>query len=150
MKNYTLASSQLTAFFVSNANTYTFAEAELEVPVYNTFRLDVENEALDFDDTRLTLSGADSDPVTQVAPEFKPYFEEGCEVAFMSESSSSANRDAVISAMKSELSDYRYYTAENSSKYYLIGIGTSNVTKTQFYTPALSTNADVKQLTLWD
>lgn len=150
MKGYTITGSNLESYCGSNANVWTLATNDFECTAVNIFKLEVSSEALDFSDIRLSQNTADSETITQVSPEYKPYMEEGCEVAFLSKSASSADRDRVISSMKNEMSDYEYYLFTDSGSFYLIAWGTSNATKTQFYTPQLELNADVQILTLWD
>lgn len=150
MKNYSIIASQLTAICTSNSNVWTLAENDLDQVDSTSFTLEVETEALDFDPIRLNLMCADSEPISQVSPDYKPYMEEGCEVAFLSVSATTADRDRVLSTMKNELSDFKYFLTADSGNYIVFATGTSNATETQFYKPALSTNVDVTILTLWD
>jgi len=150
MKQFGITGSSATAELENNANLWTFANAEIETRVNNTLVFDVSTEALD---TRYAsaILHADSDVITEVSPDYKPYMEEGCEVAFISKSTTSANRDKVLSSMKSELSDYEYYFLSNgSNQFFLIAFGNANATRTQFYTPELQTSSDVLHIVFWD
>ena len=150
MKQYEVTSTNLVTACLTNANLWTIANSDVEQPILNNWYFEFETTALDFDGSRFTAKGSDSEQITQVSPDYKAYFEEGCEVAFISESTTSAKQSEIVSALQNELSDYTYFVYMFSSKYYVLGFGTSNVTRTQFYDPVLSTHADVKNLILWD
>ena len=151
-KVFETTAATLVATFNTNANLYTLAVSDVETGhIGGSLRYEVSEQAIDFVQSNgMMLLSADGETIASVSPDYKPYLEEGCQVAFLSESTSIVNRDKVINIMKSELADYDYYLTAVGGKYYCFAVGTSNATETQFYTPDLTTSSDIKILTLWD
>lgn len=152
MKHYQIIPANFLAEFGgSNANLYTFVTSDPEVTdVTGAAGFDVTSQATGVNFTKSFSTQQDSEPISEVSPEYKPYMEEGCQVAFVSSSTSESNLEIVKSILMDELSDYEFIIGNNATNFFLIAWGTANATKTQFYTPKLEQNSDIKNVVYWD
>lgn len=152
MNVYSIGSVNIASTLNTNANLWTFVSAERENQFANaSFQIEVETAAVNFNPgPGLAKVGGDSESITEISPDYKPYMEEGCSVAAVCESSKVQDVDKFLSIAQDEMSDYEYVTYQNGASYGIIIFGTANATKTQFYTPLLESATGLVHLTLWD
>lgn len=142
----------------NSANLWTLVNNDFDSIIGGgAFQVEIEQVATGYREgaSDVTVS-VDSDKIIEVAPDYLPYMEEGCNIALITSSSSDSDRNAIIGSLQDECSDFEYYKfnygSGQSAVFGLIAKGVANATQTQFYQPKLtaSSNADIKAVVLWE
>ena len=142
--------------YSNSANLWTLLNNDFESIIGGgAFQVELEQTATGYrEGSNDITSSIDSERISEVAPDYLPYMEEGCNIGLVTLSSSQADRDTLISAIQDECSDFEYFPFQYGSplKYGLVAKGVTNATQTQFYTPKLTdpNNADIKSVVLWE
>ena len=141
--------------FATQANIWTLLNSEIEQVSKKAWISEIEKEATGNNGfSNAFLVGADDDDITISNPEYKGFMSEGDAIVLLATHSSIANQNKLISAIQAELEDFEYFLFDTgvsgADRYSTLCKGISNVTQTQFYEPALQTNADVDVLGIYD
>ena len=154
--------TSITSQYSSSSNLWTLVNNDFEsIEAGYGFQVEIAQQATGYrSGASDKISELDSEFIKEVAPDYLPYLEEGCNVAILAESSSDSNRNVIIGYIQDELQDWQYfpytYGSGSSIKYGLVAFGTANATQTQFYTPKVTDNSsatgntDIKVAVLWD